>query len=173
MNKSNFIILLSIQIIIVAYFSFQFSMVETFGKKFIIHASTSDYTYIDNAYLTDKVYLDMPEMNEIPEDKWTLDQDLPSGRQVYVLLKETRDGSFQVDDVQKKRIKNPANDEVVVKAIYYYYDKHEKKYYLEYFFSNIDHIEHYGDFKNKDELAITIYSGPFGQYQITNIEKLN
>ena len=158
MNKSNFIILLSVQVLIIAYFTFQFSMVETFGKKFMIHASTSNYAYINDPYLTDNVYLEMLEISEIPEDKWTLGQDFPSGRQVYVLLIETADGSFQVQDVQKDRIKTSANDEVVVKAIYYYYDEHEKKYYLEYFFSNVDHIEHYGDFKNKDELEITIYS---------------
>src|SRR5699024_7104487 len=127
----------------------------------------------DDGYLKDTVYLEMPIINEIPADEWPHYTAFSNGKQVYVLLKETADGSFQVEDVQKNRIKKTAKNEVVVQAIYSYYDEQEKVHYLEYFFSKVDHIEKYGDFKPSEDIALTIYQGRFGQYQITTIDQVN
>lgn len=173
MKKYGFYSVVLLQVIAILFFAVQFEQIDSTGREIKLVGS-SDYYEMEGAYLTGNILIEY-DIKTVVADLYSGDialDKLSYNTALYVLLKPDDSDVFQLANISNEKI-DAADGEVIVKAKFMYKEHDRNEFWVDYRYQmqQVEDIEQYGDFRNTDELVVTILHSKWGQYKVTDVRK--
>lgn len=166
MKRILFFGIVLLQVLFLALISFQYSLIDQFGKEIRLETvrSYSDFGWIDHkGNLHPSLAIE-----SIKKDQWSVDpKNIDYNEKVYILLEENKEGFHEVKEASTKKLKAVGNEVLLAGKFNY---ENNGAYEVDLQLNNIRKEVH-ESINPRNPFIVTIKKAPWGQRKITKVEK--